>query len=76
MKFDLVIQVPIRLRVPGKIRRINMWQWLHKGLSLDEKVILLKRTHADSWDDYKESYGSIKTRPLDINTKGQFPNVV
>lgn len=44
-----------------------IWQWLHKGLSLDEKVILLKRTLADSWDDYKESYENIKTRPLDIN---------
>lgn len=53
-----------------------IWQWLHKGLSLDEKVILLKRTLADSWDNYKESYDSIKTRPLNINTKGQFPNVV
>lgn len=52
------------------------WQWIHKGLSLDERVILLKRTLADSWDDYKESYDSIKSRPLDINTKGQFPNVV
>lgn len=53
-----------------------IWQWLHKGLSLDEKVILLKRTLADSWDDYKESYDSIKSRPLDINTKGVFPKVV
>lgn len=53
-----------------------IWQWLHKGLSLDEKVILLKRTLADSWDDYKESYESIKTRPLDINTKGEFPLVI
>lgn len=53
-----------------------IWQWLHKGLSLDEKVILLKRTLADSWDTYKESYENIKTRPLDINTKGMFPNVV
>ena len=53
-----------------------IWQWLHKGLTLDEKVIMLKRTLADSWDDYKESYESIKSRPLDINTKGQFPNVV
>ena len=52
------------------------WQWIHKGLSLDERVILLKRTLADSWDDYKESYDSIKSRPLDINPKGQFPNVV
>ncbi len=53
-----------------------IWQWLHKGLSLDEKVILLKHTLAESWDNYKESYESIKTHPLDINTKGQFPNIV
>lgn len=53
-----------------------IWQWLHKGLSLDEKVILLKRTIAVSWEDYKESYNSIKNRLLDINTKGQFPNVM
>lgn len=51
-------------------------QWLHKGLSLDERVILLKRTLAEGWDNYKESYESIKTRPLDISTKDQFPNII
>ena len=53
-----------------------IWQWLHKGLTLDEKVIMLKRTLADSWDDYKESYESIKSRPLDINSKGQISKLV
>lgn len=53
-----------------------IWQWLHKGLSLDEKVILLKRDLTDSWDTYKASYETIKARPLDINTKGEFPNIV
>ena len=57
-------------------RPLFIWQWLHKGLPLDERVILLKRTLADRWDDYKEPYDGIKFRPLDINTKGQFPNNV
>lgn len=53
-----------------------IWRWLHEGLSLDEKVILLKRDLTDGWDTYKTSYEIIKARPLDINTKGEFPNVV
>ena len=46
-----------------------IWQWLHKDLSLDEKVSLFKRTIADSWEDYKESYNSIKNRSLDITPR-------
>ena len=52
-----------------------IWLWQHKGLSLSDRVLLLKRTIADSIV-YKESYDKIKARPLDINTKGQFPDVV
>lgn len=54
---------------------IFIWLWQHKGLSLEDKVYLLKKTIADS-ADYKQNYDQIKTRPLDINTKGEFPNVV
>ncbi len=42
------------------ILALFMWQLLHKGLLLDEKVILLKRILAESWDNYKESYDSKK----------------
>lgn len=52
-----------------------IWLWQHKGLPLADKVLLLKRTIADSIE-YKENYDKIKVRPLDINTKGEFPNVV
>ena len=54
---------------------IFIWLWQHKGLSLEDKVYLLKKTIADS-ADYKQNYDTIKTRPLDINTKGEFPLVV
>lgn len=54
---------------------IFLWRWQHKGLSLEDKVYLLKKTIADSID-LKENYDKIKTRPLDINTKGEFPLVV
>ncbi len=52
------------------------WLWLHKGLSLDEKVILLRRTVNNEITDYNETYDSLRNRPLDINTKGEFPKVV
>lgn len=52
-----------------------IWLWQHKGLPLADKELLLKRTIADSYH-YAESYDKIKVRPLDINTKDQFPNVV
>lgn len=54
---------------------IFVWNWQHKGLPLEDKVYLLKRTIADSID-LKQNYDTIKTRPLDINTKGEFPLVV
>ena len=54
---------------------IFIWLWQHKGLTLEDKDYLLKKTIADS-ADYKQNYDTIKTRPLDINTKGEFPNVV
>lgn len=46
-----------------------------KGLPLADKELLLKRTIADSCD-YAENYDKIKVRPMDINTKGEFPLVV
>lgn len=52
-----------------------IWLWQHKGLPLTDKMLLLKRTIADS-GQYAESYDKIKVRPIDINTKGQFPQVV
>ena len=52
------------------------WLWLHKGLSLDEKVLLLRRTVNNEITDYNETYDSLRNRPLDINTKGEFPKVV
>lgn len=52
------------------------WLWLHKGLSLDEKVTLLRRTVNNEITDYNETYDSLRNRPLDINTKGEFPQVV
>lgn len=52
------------------------WIWVHKNLSLDEKVLLLRRTIAQYSKEYDEPYETIKRKPLDINTKGQFPNVV
>lgn len=52
-----------------------IWLWQHKGLPLADKTLMLKRTIADSYD-YAENYGKIKIRPLDINTKGEFPSVV
>lgn len=52
-----------------------IWLWQHKGLPLTDKMLLLKRTIADSVQ-YAESYDKIKVRPLDINTKGEFPQVV
>lgn len=51
------------------------WLWQHKSLSLADKVLLLKRTIADNYS-YAENYDKIKVRPLDINTKGKFPDVV
>jgi len=54
---------------------IFVWNWQHKGLPLEDNVYLLKRTIADSID-LKQNYDTIKTRPLDINTKGEFPLVV
>ena len=36
---------------------------------------MLKKTIADS-ADYKQNYGQIKIRPLDIITKGEFPTKV
>lgn len=54
---------------------IFIWLWQHKGLPLEDKVYLLKKTIADS-ADYKQNYDQIKVRPLDINTKGEFPLVV
>lgn len=54
---------------------IFIWNWQHKGLSLADKAMLLKKTIADSMD-CKQSYDTIKNRPLDINTKGEFPLVV
>lgn len=52
-----------------------IWLWQHKGLPLADKELLLKRTIADSYD-YAENYDKIKVRPMDINTKGEFPLVV
>lgn len=52
-----------------------IWLWQHKGLPLADKELLLKRTIADSYH-YAESYDKIKVRPLDINTKDEFPLVV
>ena len=52
-----------------------IWLWQHKGLPLADKELLLKRTIADSYD-YAENYDKIKARPMDINTKGEFPQVV
>lgn len=54
---------------------IFIWLWQHKGLSLEDRVYLLKKTIADSYG-YAENYDKIKVRPLDINTKGEFPDVV
>lgn len=54
---------------------IFIWLWQHKGLPLEDKVYMLKKTIADS-ADYKQNYDQIKIRPLDINTKGEFPLVV
>lgn len=54
---------------------IFIWLWQHKGLPLEDKVYMLKKTIADS-ADYKQNYDQIKIRPLDINTKGGFPLVV
>lgn len=50
--------------------------WLHKGLSLDEKILLPRRTVNNEITDYNETYDSLRNRPLDINTKGEFPKVV
>ena len=52
-----------------------IWLWQHKGLPLTDKELLPKRTIADSYD-YAENYDKIKVRPMDINTKGEFPPVV
>ena len=38
-------------------------------------IYMLKKTIADS-ADYKQNYDQIKVRPLDINTKGEFPTKV
>lgn len=54
---------------------IFIWLWQHKSLSLEDKAYLLKKTIADS-ADYAQNYDKIKVRPLDINTKGEFPLVV
>jgi len=52
------------------------WLWEHKKLSLDEKVILLRRTYQNGLKTYSDTYDSLKNRPLDINTKGEFPQVI
>ncbi len=52
-----------------------IWLWQHKGLPLADKELLFERTIADSYD-YAENYDKIKVRPMDINTKGEFPQVV
>lgn len=52
-----------------------IWLWQHKGLSLADKELMLKRTIVDSYQ-YAENYDKIKVRPLDINTKNEFPLVV
>ena len=52
-----------------------IWLWQHKGLPLTDQVLMLKRTIADSYE-YAENYDKIKVRPLDINTKGEFPKEV
>ena len=52
-----------------------IWLWQHKGLSLADKELMLKRTIVDSYQ-YAENYDKIKVRPLDINTKDEFPLVV
>ena len=54
---------------------IFIWTWQHKGLSLEDRVYLIKKTIADS-ADYKQNYDQIKVRPRDINTKGEFPTKV
>ena len=48
----------------------------HAQLLLDEKVLLLRRTVNNEITDYNETYDSLRNRPLDINTKGEFPQVV
>ena len=53
-----------------------IWLWLHKGLSLDEKVMMLRKTISTDLDKYSDPYETIVNRPMDINTKGQFPQRV
>ena len=48
---------------------------LAEKLCIPVRYLLLKRTIADSCD-YAENYDKIKVRPMDINTKGEFPLVV
>lgn len=48
---------------------------LAETLCIPVRYLLLKRTIADSCD-YAENYDKIKVRPMDINTKGEFPLVV
>lgn len=52
-----------------------IWLWQHKGLSLADKELLLKRTITDSCQ-YAENYDKTKVKPLDINMKDKFPQVV
>ena len=54
------------------------FSWLreHKKLSLDEKVILLRMTYQNGLKTYSDTYDNLKSCPLDINTKGEFPQVI
>lgn len=53
-----------------------VWLWEHKKLSLDEKVLLLRRTYQNGLKTYSDTYTSLRNRPIDINTKGEFPQVI
>ena len=72
MKFTEKIQGLISR---GEIQDASTNMLEDKGLPLADKELLLKRTIADSYD-YVENYDKIKVRPMDINTKGEFPLVV
>ena len=72
MKFTEKIQGLISR---GEIQDASTNMLEDKGLPLADKELLLKRTIADSYD-YAENYDKIKVRPMDINTKGEFPLVV
>lgn len=65
----------IHSQIENQYMALFIWLWQHKGLPLADKELLLKRTTADRYD-YAENYDKIKVRPMDINTKGEFPLVV